>query len=172
VVGSGIGAVNETDVHHAATSNAIIYGFHVELPTNIKRLASRDKVEVRLFNVIYELIEDARTELTKLLAPEVVEKELGTLQVKGVFKTTKTEVICGGEVTKGKLTVPSFARLKRGKEVLAEAEVTNLKRGPQDTKEVVEGEMCGISLKTSTRLDVQIDDRLEVFSRETVARSL
>ncbi len=92
--------------------------------------------------------------------------------VKGIFKTTKTEVICGGEVTKGKLTVPSLAKVMRGKEQLAEVQVTNLKRGPQDTKEVVEGEMCGLSLQTTSKLDLQEGDHIEVFKRETITRSL
>lgn len=172
VVGSGVGTVSENDIHLAHTSNAIIYGFNVSLPTSIKRLAGRDKVSVRLYNVIYELIDDAKQEMSTLLAPEVIETDTGQLTVKGVFKTTKTDIICGGEVTKGKLTVPSLARVKRGKEVIAEVEVTNLKRGPQDAKEILEGEMCGMSLKTTTKVDVQEGDLIELFKRETVSRSL
>ncbi|HSX47090.1 MAG TPA: translation initiation factor IF-2 [Patescibacteria group bacterium] len=171
-VGSGIGTINENDLHLAHTSNAIIYGFHVEMPTNIRQMASRDKIRVRLYRVIYELIDDAKAELQQLLPPEIVETELGRLVVKGIFKTTKTEVICGGEVTKGKLAIPARVRVMRGKEQLAEVEVTNLKRGPQDTKEVFEGEMCGVSLGTESRLDLQEGDHLEFFTRETVARSL
>lgn len=172
IVGSGVGAINDNDVRMAQTSDAIIYGFSVAIPTNIKQLASRDRVPVRIYKVIYELIDDAKAELTKLLAPEVIEHDLGRLVVRGIFKTTKTEVICGGEVTKGKLTSPSLARVKRDGEVLAEVEVTNLKRGPQDAKEVFEGEMCGLSLKTESKLDLQEGDHIEVFSREVVARSL
>lgn len=172
IISSGIGSITENDVHLAHTSNAIIYGFNVQSPTNIKRLASRDKVSIRLYRVIYELIDDAKEELTKLLAPEIIETDLGRLVVRGVFKTTKTEVICGGEVTKGKLVAPALARLVRDDAVVAEVEVTNLKRGPQDVKEVQEGEMCGVNLKTIQRLDVQEGDRLEVFKRETVARTL
>jgi translation initiation factor IF-2 len=172
VVGSGVGNVNKNDVQLAQTSNAIIYGFSVEIPADIKRLAARDKVIIRLFKVIYELIDDAKEELTKLLAPEIVEKDLGRLIVKGVFKTTNTEVICGGEVTKGKLTTPALARVMRSGEELAEVEVTNLKRGPQDAKEVIEGEMCGMSLKTSAKLDLQEGDHIELFTRESVTRTL
>lgn len=172
VVGSGVGAVSENDIHLAHTSGAILYGFHVEVPANIKRIASRDKVSVRMFQVIYELLDDAKEELSHLLAPEIVETELGTLKVKGIFKTSKTEVIGGGEVTKGKLTVPALVRVKRGKEVIAEVEATNLKRGPQDTNELFEGEMCGVNLKTTSKLDLQLDDTLEFFTRQSVARSL
>lgn len=172
VVGSGVGAINENDIRLAAAGKAIIYGFHVDFPSGVKQLASRDKVSIRLFKVIYELIDDVKTELSGLLAPEVIENEQGTLIVRGIFKTTKTEVICGGEVTKGKLTVPALARVKRDKEVLAEVEVTNLKRGPQDAKEILEGEMCGLSFSSKSRVDIQEGDRIEFFTRELKERTL
>lgn len=172
VVSSGVGNIIENDIYSAATSGAIIYGFNVQIPANIKRLAARDKVDMRVYNVIYELIDDVRTELGKLLAPEVKETEVGRLVVRGIFKTTKTDVICGGEVTKGKLIVPSMARVTRGDKMLAEVEVVNLKRGPQDVKEVLEGEMCGVSLRTTSKLDLEEGDRLELFTREIIKRSL
>lgn len=172
IVGSGVGAISENDIHMAHTSNAIIYGFNVSLSPSVKQLASRDKVSVRLYRVIYELLDDAKQELSQLLKPEVVETDLGRLVVKGIFKTTKTEVICGGEVTKGKLAIPAFARVMRGKDQLAEVTVTNLKRGPQDVKEVQEGEMCGMSLQTTAKLDLQEGDHVELFTRQTVTRTL
>lgn len=172
IVGSGVGNISDTDVHLAATTNAILYGFHVDLPSGVKQLAARDKTRVRLYKVIYELIDDVKAELTSLLSPEVVEKDLGRLLVKGIFKLTKTDIICGGEVTKGKLTVPSMVRIYRDKELLAEAEATLLKRGPVEASEVFEGEMCGVSLKTTSRVEVQEGDRIEFFTREMVARTL
>jgi translation initiation factor IF-2 len=172
IVSSGVGAVTENDLHTAHTSNSIIYGFNVQIPANIKRLASRDKVTIKLYNVIYELIDDVKDGLSALLAPEVVESDLGRLVVRGVFKTTKTEVICGGEVTKGKLVSPSLARVMRDGQQLAEVEITNLKRGPQDAKEVFEGEMCGLSFKTTSRVDLQEGDHIELFTREMVERTL
>ena len=172
VVGSGVGAITENDMHMAHTSKAIIYGFHVALPASVKQIASRDKVSVRMYKVIYELIDDVKAELTSLLAPEVVETPLGRLVVKGIFKTTKTEVICGGEVTKGKLTAPALARVMRDKEELAEVEVTMLKRGPVEAKEVQEGEMCGMTFVSKARVDVQEGDHIEFFTRELKTRSL
>lgn len=172
VVGSGIGHITENDIYMAQTGNAIVYGFNIAIQSNVKQLAARQKVSVRIFNIIYELIEDAREELSALLSPEVVETELGRLIVRGVFKTTKAEVICGGEVTKGKLEVPALAWVTRGDEKLAEVEVTNLKRGPADAKEIFEGEMCGLSFKTKHRVDLQEGDKIELFKRETIARHL
>ncbi len=172
VVGSGVGAITDNDVRMGHTSDAIVYGFNVAVPASIKHLASRDRVPLRMYKVIYELIDDVKEELTKLLAPEVVETDLGRLVIKAIFKVTKTEVICGGEVTKGKLTAPALARIMRDGDQLAEVEVTGLKRGPQEAKEVIEGEMCGLSLKSATKLDLQEGDRIEFFTRQTVARTL
>jgi translation initiation factor IF-2 len=172
IVGTGVGPLNENDLHLAHTSKAILYGFNVDMPSSIKQIANRDKIKVRHYRVIYELIDDAKNELQELLPPEIVETAVGRLVVKGIFKTTKTEVICGGEVTKGKLIVPVRARVIRDKEVLAEVQITNLKRGPQDTKEVFEGEMCGLSVATESRLDLQEGDHIEAFTQEVVARTL
>jgi translation initiation factor IF-2 len=172
VVSAGVGAITENDLHLATTSHAVIYGFNVVAPTEIKRLASRDQTSIRLYRVIYELIDDVKEEMSKLLAPEVIETDFGRLVVRAVFKTTKTEVICGGEVTKGKLTAPSIARVMRGSEQIAEVEVTGLKRGPQEAKEVVEGEMCGISFRTTGKVEIQEGDHIEFFKRETNTRTL
>jgi translation initiation factor IF-2 len=172
IVGSGVGPIGENDLHLAHTSSAIVYGFHVDLPTSSRQQASRDKVSVRMYKVIYELIDDVKNELSELLSPEIIETDLGRLVVKAVFKTTKTEVICGGEVTKGKLVVPSLARVTRGKEDLGEVEITNLKRGPADAKEVFEGEMCGLSFSTTKRIELEEGDHIDLFTREAVQRQL
>lgn len=172
VIGSGIGAITDSDVQLAQSSSAIMYGFHVQPTKSAKQIATRDNVTIETYDVIYELIDDIKQRLSTLLAPEIKETELGRVLVKGVFKTTKNDVICGGEVTKGKLTLPALARVVRGKEEIAEAEVIGLQRGPNEAKEVVEGEMCGLHLKTSTKIPVEVDDRIELFTRETITRKL
>lgn len=172
VIGSGVGNVNETDLHMAHSSGAIIYGFNVQMSPAIKRQAARDKIKVRLFSIIYELIDDAKQELSNMLSPEVIETELGRLLVKGVFNTTKTGIICGGEVTKGKLTAPALARITRNKEPVGEVEVMTVQKGPQEVKEAVSGEMCGLQLKTESKLELQEGDHVELFTRESVARKL
>lgn len=172
IIGSGVGNVNESDVRLAESSDAIIYGFNIELPPAVKRLAMRDKVQIRLYRVIYELLDDARQSMEQMLASEVVETEVGKLTVKGVFRTMKEEVICGGEVTSGKVTPNVLARVLRGGEQIAEVEVTNVQRQQQEAKEVFEGEMCGLSLKTVKKLIVEEGDKLEFFTRELVKRTL
>ncbi len=172
VIGSGVGTISENDIRLAADDETVIYGFNVDLPPAVKRLAARDKVAVRLYKVIYELLDDARQSMEQLLAPEVVETEIGTLAVKGVFRTLKDMVIAGGEVTSGKIASGLLVRAKRGDEVLAEVEVTSVQRNQQEAKEVFEGEMCGLSLKTDKKLQLEIGDTLEFFTRELVKRTL
>lgn len=172
VVGSGVGAITENDIRLAANDQTVIYGFNVELPPAVKRLASRDKVQVRIYKVIYELLDDARTSMEGLLAPEVVETEIGALTIKGIFRTLKDEVIAGGEVTKGKAVANVLARVIRGDEQLAEVQVEKVQRQQTEAKEVFEGEMCGLSLKTTKKLLLEEGDKLEFFTRELVKRTL
>lgn len=172
IIGSGVGNISENDIRLAANENTIIYGFNVDLPPAVKRLSMRDKVQVRMYKVIYELLDDARQSMESMLAPEVVETEIGALTIKGVFRTLKDEVIAGGEVTTGKAVAGVLARVKRGDEKLAEVEVTKVQRQQQEAKEVFEGEMCGLSLKTTKKLLVEEGDTIEFFSRELVKRTL
>lgn len=173
VVSSGVGNISENDIRLGlGGTNTVIYGFNVDLPPSVKRLAQRDRVEVRLYKVIYELLDDAKHSMSDLLAPEVVEAEVGKLTIKGVFRTVKDEVIAGGEVTKGKAAPGVLARVLRGDEQLAEVEVIKVQRQQVEAKEVFEGEMCGLELKTSKKLQLEEGDKLEFFTRELVQRSL
>jgi translation initiation factor IF-2 len=132
----------------------------------------RDKVQVRIFKIIYELLDDARQSMEAMLAPEVVETEIGALTIKGIFRTLKEEVIIGGEVTRGKAMPNVLARVKHKDEQLAEVEVTKVQRQQQEAKEVFEGEMCGLSLKTNKKLLLEEGDTVEFFTRELVKRTL
>ena len=172
IIGSGVGNISENDIRLAADKKTIVYGFNVEISTPVKRLAARDNVQVRMFKVIYKLLDDARASMEALLAPEVVETEIGALTIKGIFRTSNDEVIAGGEVTKGKIIAGVLARVKRGKEQLAEVKVTGVQRQQQEAKEVFEGEMCGLSLKTTKKLLLEEGDKLELFTRELVKRVL
>lgn len=172
IIGSGVGDISENDIRLAADRKTIVYGFNVGISNAVKQLAVRDKVQVRMFKVIYKLLDDARTSMEAILAPEVVETEIGTMTIKGVFRTLKDEVIAGGEVTSGKVMSGVLARVKRGKEQLAEVKIANVQRQQQEAKEVFEGEMCGLSLKTTKKLLIEEGDKLELFTRELVKRTL
>ena len=172
IVSTGVGNITENDIRLANDGKTVIYGFNVELPPAVKRLATRERTEVRIYKVIYELLDDAKNSMEKLLAPEVVETQIGTLQIKGVFRTMKDLVIAGGLVTSGKAISGVTVRAKRKDEVLGEAEVTSVQREKSDAKEVFEGELCGLSLKTQRKLQLEEGDTLEFITREVVQRTL
>lgn len=172
VVASGVGNISESDIRMAADAGTIIYGFSVNLAPAVKRLAARDKVEVQIYSIIYELIDDVRARLEALLPPEIVETEIGALTIKGVFRTERDQIIAGGEVTKGKVEPGILARVMRGKEQIAEVEVAKVQRQQQEAKEVFEGEMCGLSLDVKKKLLIEEGDTLEFFTRELVKRTL
>ena len=172
VVSTGVGNITENDIRLAADEKTVIYGFNIDLPPAVKRLATRERTQVRLYRVIYELLDDARNSMEALLAPEVVETETGALEVKGVFRTLKDQVIAGGLVLRGKATSGGTVRITRGEEVIGEAEVTSVQREKQESKEVFEGEMCGLSLATKKKLLIEEGDVITFFTREIVQRTL
>jgi translation initiation factor IF-2 len=172
IVSSGVGNITENDVRQAADGKTVIYGFNVDMSPAVKQLANRERSEVRLYKVIYELLDDARASMEALLAPEVVETEIGALKIKGVFRTLKEQVIAGGEVIRGKVTKDLLVRAKRGDETLGEAVITSVQREKTEAKEVFEGDLCGINLKTTRKLQLEEDDVLEFFTRELKQRTL
>jgi len=172
IIGTGVGNISEKDVHLATGKNTVIYGFNVELPSAVKRLAAREKTNVKIFKVIYELLDDAKTSMENLLAPEVVETEIGELEVMGIFRTMRDEVIAGGKVLSGKITAGLLVRVTRKGKLLGEAEVTSVQRQQQEAKEVFEGDMCGLNLKTAKKLTLEEGDHLEFFTRELVKKTL
>ncbi|MCA9301632.1 translation initiation factor IF-2 [Candidatus Nomurabacteria bacterium] len=172
IIGSGIGGVSESDVQMASTSGALIYAFNTSAQSAVKKLAEREGVSIREFKVIYELLDDAKEVLSALLEPEIVETDIGKLVIKGVFRTTKDEIICGGEVTKGKVEPGIKARVFRDKELLGEVDVVKVQRQQSEAKEVFEGEMCGLSLNTSKKMLIEEGDKLEFYKSEEIQRTL
>ncbi|MDR0955818.1 MAG: translation initiation factor IF-2 [Candidatus Nomurabacteria bacterium] len=173
IVASGVGDITEGDIRQAAATGATVYGFNVNLPTQIKRHAAAGKVPVKIFSIIYELIDDAKTVAESLLKPEIIETEVGALDVKGVFRTTKSEIICGGLMTDGKVYKGILARIWRDKNQLGEVEVASVQRDKNEAREVVEGEMCGLDLKLNKqKLTIEVGDRLEFLTRQLKKRKL
>lgn len=172
IVSSGVGDVNENDVYMAAGGNTVIYGFNVNVPINISKMAARDGVPIRTYRVIYELLDDAKHEMENLLDAEIIETDTGEMKVLGVFRTEKTSLIAGGEVLKGDVKPGYLARVMRAKEQIGEAEVVSVQKEKMDVKELVSGETGGLALKTEHKIDLQIGDRLHFFTRETKRRTL
>lgn len=174
VIGTGVGNISENDIRLAMSGNTVVYGFNVELPPNVKRLAQRDRVEVRIFKVIYELIDDVKASMSNLLSPKIVDETVAELDVKGVFKTTKDEVIAGGEILSGKvvLTDKPLVRFIRKKEILGEGELINIQKQKHDVKELFESDICGFSVKVQNRINLEVGDKVQFFKRELVKREI
>jgi translation initiation factor IF-2 len=170
VVSSAVGDITESDITFAKTADAMLIGFNVGLGNGVKQQANREGVQVRQYKVIYELLDDLRKALSDMLAPEVVETVSGELEILGVFKTTKTAVVCGGKIVSGQISPKLDLRIKRGSEVIGEGKLTSLQRDKQEVKEAFEGETCGLNVATST--PIELGDHLEFYTTESHARSL
>ena len=172
IVSTGVGDINENDVYMAAGGNTVIYGFNVSVPINISKMAARDNVPIRTYKVIYELLDDAKHEMENLLDAEIVEEDKGKLKVLGVFRTEKTSIIAGGEVLEGNVKPGYLVRIIRNKKFLGEAEVTSVQKEKIEAKELIAGETGGLALKTKSKIELQINDRLVFFTRESKKRTL
>ena len=166
IVSTGVGAVSENDIYMASGSRTVIYGFNVTVPNAIAKMAERNGVPVRVYRVIYELLDDAKREMEKMLDAEVVETETGKMTIKGVFRTEKTEIIAGGEVKEGKVAPGMLGRGYRKKELLGEVEVISVQEGKITVPTLSQGEIGGISLKTTKKIQLELEDRIEFFVRE------
>ncbi len=166
----GVGDVTEPDVLLAEASNAVVIGFHVGMTAEAEALAKQEQVDVRLYRIIYEAVNDIRAAMEGLLEPKRVETVLGRAKVLQVFKVSKAGTIAGSQVIKGKVTRGSLARVFRGSEQLHEGKITSLKRFKEDVREVTEGVQCGISV--SGWSDFQPEDVIESIEVQEVAAKL
>ncbi len=172
IVATGVGDVTENDVYMAVGENTVIYGFNVTVPTNISKMAARDGVSIRTYKVIYELLDDAKHSMEDLLDAEVVEEDMGEMKIMGVFRTEKSSIIAGGEVLKGKVEAKMLGRVVRDKQYIGEVEVESVQKEKIDVKELVEGEIGGLALKTTKKITMEIGDRIKFFVRELKKKTL
>jgi len=170
IVHRAVGAINEEDVLLAGTSGAVILGFRVRPNTNARKNAEREGVEIRIYDVIYEGVDEIRSVLEGMLAPERREHVIGSAEVLEVFKITKVGTIAGSQVIDGVVDRKSGVRLVREGIVIYEGEVSSLKRFKDDVKEVREGLECGIGIANFN--DIKVGDVIESYTVEEVARTL
>ena len=168
IIHGGVGAINESDVTLASTSNAIIIGFNVRPDNMAKTVAETEKVDMRLYRVIYNAIEDIEAAMKGMLDPEFREKIIGHAEVRQTYKVSGVGTIIGGYVLDGKIERHSKVRLLRDNIVIHEGELASLKRFKDDVKEVAAGYECGMSLEKYN--DIKEGDQLEVFVMEEVPR--
>jgi translation initiation factor IF-2 len=170
IVHRAVGAINESDVLLANTAGAIIIGFRVRPDGNARGMADRDDIDIHVYDVIYEAVDDVKAAMEGLLSPEEREKITGAAEVREVFKITKVGTIAGCYVTEGLITRKNRVRLIRDGIVVYTGELASLKRFKDDVKEVREGFECGIGIQNFN--DVKVGDVIEAFLVEEVARTL
>ena len=164
----GVGAITESDIMLASASNAIIIGFNVRTDNAVREIAEREKVDVRLYRIIYNAIEDIEAAMKGMLAPKFKETILGRAQVRQTFRVTGVGMIAGSYVTEGKIVRNAQARLLRDNVIVHEAKIESLKRFKDDAKDVAAGYECGIGLENYN--DVKEGDVIECFQMEEIER--
>ena len=170
VIHSAVGAITETDVMLASASNAIIIGFNVRPDVNARKYAEEENIDVRLYRVIYEAIEDVKKAMAGLLDPEYKEKYLGRAEVRETFKVPNVGMIGGCYVIDGKMQRNAEIRVLRDGVIIYEGKVSSLKRFKDDAREVLEGYECGIGIKDFN--DIKEGDTLEAYVLEEIPRKI
>jgi translation initiation factor IF-2 len=169
VIDRGVGAITETNVMLAAASDAIIIGFNVRPQGKATEVAEREGVDIRYYSVIYQAIDEIEAALKGLLKPEYEEVQLGTAEVRDVFRSSKIGNIAGCMVTSGVIRRNGKARLVRDGAVVADnLDISSLKRFKDDATEVREGFECGLTLRGYN--DIKIDDVIETFEMREILR--
>ncbi|MBP5993473.1 MAG: translation initiation factor IF-2 [Candidatus Moranbacteria bacterium] len=167
---SGVGAITESDVRLAESSEAMILGFNVEPTAVAKRMAENAKVAIETFNIIYKLVEAVKDRMSAMLPPEIVRTDFGRLSVLAVFKTGKRDMIVGGRVSEGKMIRGTQIEVKRGDEIIGKGAMGNLQQNKQNADEVNQGNECGVVFDGN--LKIQVGDTLICYKEEEKRRTL
>ncbi|HCI87709.1 MAG TPA: translation initiation factor IF-2, partial [Gammaproteobacteria bacterium] len=170
VVASGVGGISETDAHLAATSKAMVIGFNVRADKTARDIIENEGLQLRYYNVIYDVIDDAKAIMGGMLAPEIREEIVGIAEVRDVFNSPKFGQIAGSMVIEGTVYRSKPIRVLRDNVVIYEGELESLRRFKDDANEVRNGMECGIGVRNYN--DVKVGDKIEVYETTEVARSL
>jgi translation initiation factor IF-2 len=170
IVASGVGGISETDAHLAATSKATVIGFNVRADKSSRDIIENEGLQLRYYNVIYDVIDDTKAIMSGMLAPEIREEIVGVAEVRDVFNSPKFGQIAGSMVIEGTVYRSKPIRVLRDDVVIYEGELESLRRFKDDASEVRNGIECGIGVRNYT--DVKVGDKIEVYETTEVARSL
>ncbi|MDH1008273.1 translation initiation factor IF-2 [Pseudomonas nicosulfuronedens] len=170
VVGGGVGGITESDANLALASNAVLFGFNVRADAGARKIVESEGLDMRYYNVIYDIIEDVKKALTGMLGSDVRENILGIAEVRDVFRSPKFGAVAGCMVTEGLVHRNRPIRVLRDDVVIFEGELESLRRFKDDVSEVRAGMECGIGVKSYN--DVRVGDKIEVFEKVEVARTL
>jgi len=170
IIHKGVGQISETDVMLAVASNAIIVGFQVRPSMNARKLAEKEEIDIRLYSVIYDAINEVRDAMEGMLSPEIKEEIVGTAEVRDTFKIKKVGTVAGCIVKEGKLTRNTKVRVIRDGIVIYTGDLGSLKRFKDDVKEVVSGYECGLNIENFN--DIKVGDVIEGFQEVEVKKTL
>jgi translation initiation factor IF-2 len=170
VIHSGVGAITETDVNLAMATGSIIIGFNTKPVGKAQALAEQEKIEIRTYSIIYDMIDDLKKAMEGMLAPKIKETTIGKAEVRKVFAVSKIGTIAGSYVTEGKATRNAFVRVLRNGKVLFTGKLASLKRFKEDAKEVLTGYECGVSVENFN--DIREGDAFEFFIEEKEKQTL
>ena len=170
VIHRSVGQISESDVLLAAASDAIIIGFNVRPSSQARKLAENESIDVRLYSIIYDAIEEVKSAMEGMLAPKMVEKITCNIEIRDVFKITKVGTIAGCYVTEGKVNRNTQIRLIRDGVVIYTGKLASLKRFKDDVKEVSTGYECGLNIDGYN--DIRVGDNLEGYEEVEVKRTL
>ncbi|HAB02025.1 MAG TPA: translation initiation factor IF-2, partial [Pseudomonas sp.] len=170
VIGGGVGGITESDANLALASNAVLFGFNVRADAGARKIVEQEGLDMRYYNVIYDIIEDVKKALTGMLGSDVRENILGVAEVRDVFRSPKFGAIAGCMVIEGTVHRNRPIRVLRDDVVIFEGELESLRRFKDDAAEVRAGMECGIGVKSYN--DVKVGDKIEVFEKVQVARTL
>ena len=170
LVHTAVGGITESDVSLATASNAAIVGFNVRANAQAKELAERQEIEIRYYNVIYNLVDDIKAAMSGLLAPTLRETFLGNAEILEVFNISKVGNVAGCRITEGRVERGAHVRLIRDNVVIHEGKLSTLKRFKDEVKEVVGGQECGMAFENYH--DLKQGDVIECFRVEEVKRTL
>ena len=169
VIHSAVGAINESDIIFASTSNAIIIGFNVRPDNNALILAEKEKVDIRTYRLIYEALDDIKSAMIGLLDPDIKEVYLGRVEIRQLYKISNVGTVAGCYVLDGKITRNCNVRVLRQGVVIFESKLSSLKRFKDDVKEVAKGYECGLSIENFN--DLKEEDIIEGFEMKEFKRN-
>jgi len=170
VIHKAVGAISESDIMLATASNAIVIGFQVRPSMAARKIAEKEEIDIRLYSIIYDAIEEIKAAMEGMLSPEIKEQIVSTVEVREVFKITKVGTIAGCMVKEGKIKRNSKIRLIRDGIVIYTGDLGSLKRFKDDVKEVVSGYECGLNINNFN--DIKIGDIVEAYEEIEVSRTL
>ncbi len=170
VIHKAVGQISESDIMLAAASNAIVIGFQVRPSMAARKVAEKEEIDIRLYSIIYDAIEELKSAMEGMLSPEIKEQVISTLEVRETFKISKVGTIAGCMVKEGKIKRNSKVRLIRDGIVIYTGDLAALKRFKDDVKEVATGYECGVSINNYH--DIKVDDLIEAFEEVEVSRKL